>query len=126
MVEYYDADKIVFMKMSKRNAFEIKKKLYIKYDLHYEKKCKGIYTTIVICLSVVDFFFFFLWPHLQHMKVPRPGIKSELQLRPTPHAMQDPSYICDLCRSLQQGWILYPMSEGRNRTLILTETMLGP
>lgn len=25
MVEYYDADKIVFMKMSKRNAFEIKK-----------------------------------------------------------------------------------------------------
>ena len=30
------------------------------------------------------FFFVFLWPHLCHMEVPRLGVKSELQLRPTP------------------------------------------
>ena len=33
------------------------------------------------------FFFFFLlllWPHLQYMEVPRPGVELELQLRPTP------------------------------------------
>ena len=50
-------------------------------------------------------FFFFLWPHLQHMEVPRLWVKSELQvhhshdntgskpnLRPTPQlaAMPDP------------------------------------
>ena len=30
----------------------------------------------------VAIFFFFFWPYLQHMEVPRPGNKSEPQLRP--------------------------------------------
>ena len=34
------------------------------------------------------FFFFFLGLHLQHTEVPRPGIESELQLRPTPQPWQ--------------------------------------
>ena len=28
---------------------------------------------------------FFLWPHLCHMEIPRPGIESEPQLRSTPY-----------------------------------------
>ena len=30
--------------------------------------------------SSVNFFFFFLWPHLRHIEVPRLGVKLELQL----------------------------------------------
>ena len=28
--------------------------------------------------------FFFQWPHLRHMEVPRPGVKSEMWLQPMP------------------------------------------
>ena len=44
------------------------------------------------------FFTCFLGPHPWHMEVPRPGVKSELQLPayPTATATQDPSCICDL------------------------------
>ena len=34
------------------------------------------------------FFFLFLWSHPKHMEVPRPGIESELQLRP--HLLLNP------------------------------------
>ena len=34
------------------------------------------------------FFFFFLWPHLRHMEVPRLGLKSEPQLLPVPQPWQ--------------------------------------
>ena len=38
------------------------------------------------------FYFIFLWPHLGHMQVPRPGIKSKPQLQALPQtaAMPDP------------------------------------
>ena len=40
----------------------------------------------------MGFFFFspppFLWPYLQHLEVPRPGVKLELQQRPTPQPSQ--------------------------------------
>ena len=34
------------------------------------------------------FFLFFLWPHLWHMKVPRPEMRSEVQLWPAPQQCQ--------------------------------------
>ena len=40
----------------------------------------------------------------------------------TPHL----SRICDLHCSLQQHQILNPLSQARDQTCILTETMLGP
>ena len=52
------------------------------------------------CLRCFFFFFFFFAPHLWHMKVPRPEIKSKLQLWPIPQ--------------LQQCWILNPLHQGRN------------
>ena len=34
------------------------------------------------------YFFFFLWPHLGHMEVPRLGVEFEVQLRPKPQPQQ--------------------------------------
>ena len=73
------------------------------------------------------FFFFFLQPHLQHMDVPRLGVELELQLQAyaTATAMLDPSHICDLSLSLQQHWILNPLSKARYQNHILIDTMPG-
>ena len=64
------------------------------------------------------FFFFFLGLHLQHVEVPRLGVKLELQLQayPTATATPDPSHICDLHYSLWQCQILNPLSEVRDPT----------
>ena len=79
------------------------------------------------CLSgcLISFLFFFLGLHPQHMEVPRPGVKLELQL-PTyataGTAMRDPSHICDLHHSSQQCQISDPLSEARNWTQVLMDT----
>ena len=50
------------------------------------------------------------------MEVPRLGVELELQLLAyaTATAMPDLSRICDLHHSLQQRWILNPLSEARD------------
>ena len=59
------------------------------------------------------------------MKVPGLGVTLELQPPPFATAMTtlDLSCICDLHRSLQQHWILNPLSEARDRTHILMESV---
>ena len=66
-------------------------------------------------LFVCLFVFVFLWLCLRHMEVPRPGVKSELQLPAcsTAVATEDISHICDLHHSSWQLWILNPLSEAR-------------
>ena len=61
------------------------------------------------------------------MKVPRLGVKSELQLLAyaTSMAAEDPSRICDLCCSLQQHRILNPLSEAMDGTHMLKDAMAG-
>ena len=75
--------------------------------------------------SILIYLLFFLEPHLWHMDVPRLAFESELQLLAcaTATATPDPSRICNLCHSLQQGQILNPLSEARNRTCILKEPL---
>ena len=53
------------------------------------------------CLFVVVVVFCLSGPHLQHMEVPKLGVKSELQLPAytTVTATLDPSRICDLHHS---------------------------
>ena len=72
----------------------------------------------------VYIFFFFLWPHLRHMEVPRLGVALELQVPAytTTTATPDPSRICDLLHSSWQHWILNPLREARDRTRILMDT----
>ena len=66
----------------------------------------------------------FLGLHLQHVEVPRLGVKSELQMLAiaTATAMQDLSRVCDLHHSSWPCWILNPLSEVRDGTLILVDT----
>ena len=77
--------------------------------------------------------FFFLpsplsfWPHLWHMEVPGLGVKLELQLQAftTVTITWDPSCISNLHLSSEQCQILNPLSEDRDQTRILTDTMSG-
>ena len=70
--------------------------------------------------------FFFLGLCLWHMEVPRPGLKSELQLPaytiPTATATPGPSHIFSLHHSLLNLQIFNPLSKVRNRTHILMDT----
>ena len=68
---------------------------------------------------------FFLSLHPWHMEVPRLGVQLELQLPActTATAMPDISCVCDLHRSSQQCWILSSLSEARDRTHVLMDTI---
>ena len=75
-------------------------------------------------------FFFFLGLHLWHMEVLRLGVESGaatgiLHSHSHSHTMRDPSSACDLHHSSQQYWILNPLSEDRDQTLILMDTSWG-
>ena len=72
-------------------------------------------------------FFSFYGHQLQHMEVPRLGVELELQLLAyaTATATLDLSCICNLCCSLQQLQTLNPLSEARDQTQVLRDTMLG-
>ena len=58
------------------------------------------------------------------MEVPGLGVKSKLQVQAYATAMATPDLnsICKLCQSLQQHWILNPLSEARDQTRILMDT----
>ena len=76
-------------------------------------------------LSLSLFFFFcFLGLHPLYMKVPRLGVKLELQLLAyaTATAMPDLSCICNLHHSSQQCQIPDPLSEAKDQTSILMDT----
>ena len=66
-----------------------------------------------------------LGPRLRHMEDGRLGVQSELQLPAytTATATWDPSRICDLHHSSQQHQIPDPLSEARDRTHILRDTI---
>ena len=71
----------------------------------------------MLLFSFNSYFFVFLGPHLQHMGVPRLGVRSELQLPAcaTATATLDLSHVCDLR-------ILDPRSEARDQTHVLMDT----
>ena len=73
--------------------------------------------------NIFFFFFVFLGPHLQHMEIPRLGVKLELQLLAyaTATATRDPSRVCDLQHSSWQHQILNPLRKARDQTFVLLE-----
>ena len=79
------------------------------------------YRSSLLCVCVPHPPFF--WLHLQHMEVPRLRVKLELQLPATATATPDPNHICDLHHSMQQHWILNPLSEASDQIRILTDTV---
>ena len=96
-------------------------------DNDYFKVCTGQFQF----LDQLRFFFLllFLWPHRQHMEVPRLEVQSELQPPATATAIAiatpDPSCIRDLYPVLWQHQTLNPQSKARDRTHILMDTKLG-
>ena len=68
--------------------------------------------------------FFFLWPHLWHMEVPRLGAELELQLPAytTATATQNTSLFCNVHHSSRQCQILNPLSEAMDQTCVLMDT----
>ena len=78
-----------------------------------------------ILIYMKHIFFFFLGPHPWHMEVPGLGVESELQLLiyTTVTAMPDLSHVCNLLRSLRQHGIFNPLSEARDWTHNLPDTM---
>ena len=98
--------KIITRKLSsKHNSYLATSKFP---GLHFHRTFKNVY--------LFFFFFFILGPHMQHMEVPRLGVKSKLQLLAYTKAAatQDPSCICDLPHSSRQCQILKPLGEARN------------
>ena len=74
-----------------------------------------------VILDIVLFLIVFIGPHLQHIDVPRLGVKTELQLPAYATAMQDLSCICSLHHSSWQHQILNPLIEARDQTCILMD-----
>jgi len=66
----------------------------------------------------------FLGPHSGHTEVLRLGVESELQLPAytAATAVPDLSHVYNLHHSSGKQWILNPLSEVRDQTLILMET----
>ena len=62
------------------------------------------------------------------MDIPRFGVELEPQLLAyaTNTEMPDQSHLFDLTCSLHQLWIHNPLSEARDRTCILIDTLLSP
>ena len=74
-------------------------------------------------IYLLTYLFCFLGLHTQHMEVPRLAAELELQLPAYTTATETlyPNCVCDLhCNS--QRWILNPLIEARDRTLILMGT----
>ena len=83
------------------------------------------FITVKLHFCHCNFFsFVFLGPYLWHVKVPRLGVQSELQLLAytTATSTQDTSHVCNLDHSLWQRWILNPLSEARYWTCRLMDT----
>ena len=61
------------------------------------------------------------------MEIPGLGVILELQLPAYTTATATPaqSHVCNLQLTLQQRWSLNPLSEARDQTRILTDTMSG-
>ena len=78
----------------------------------------------VYCKSTILFFFFCLFrAHPRHMKLPKLGVKSDLQVLAyaTAVAMPDLTCLCDLHHSSWHRCMLNPLSKARDLTCILMD-----
>ena len=75
----------------------------------------------MLCLN-----FFFLWPHLQHKKVPRLGVQLRLQLLAKPQPQQLRIQATSVTYAIACGNTgSKPLSKARDWTCILMNTMSG-
>ena len=83
--------------------------------LYSEESNPACYLFCLILFFVLFYSFLRLYP--PHMEVPRLGLKLQLlaYATATATATPDPSLACNLCPSVQQHWILNPLSEARDQ-----------
>ena len=74
--------------------------------LHAQRQSRDVFS-LSPHLLVTNLFFFFLWPHLQHMEVPGPGVKSELHLPPMTKLVASPDP-----QPTERGQCLNPNPQG--------------
>ena len=88
---------------------EYSKKFLLDTDNSYSQFSKEVF--IFIFYSIL-----FLPPHLWHVKIPRLGVESELQLQAYTAAMAtlNLSHVCDLYHTLWQCQVLNPLSKARD------------
>ena len=90
---------------------------------------RGIHCRHFILFILFHFilFFVFLGPHQGHMEIPRPGVKSELQLLAfaTATATWDLRRVCNLHHRSPQHRTLNPLSEARDPTHIFMDASQG-
>ena len=92
--------------------------------------CKLSSHSLLLHFIFILFYFFYLFTfcflglHPQHMEIPRPGVKSELQLLAyaTATATWNPSWVWDLHHSSWQHCSLNPLSKARDQSHILMDT----
>ena len=97
---------------------------YVPYGLAEFYNCNDqLFSLFDMNIDFSVFLFFFFLQDYTCMEVPGLGIKSELQLPAYTTATATPylSHICNLRLSLQQHWILNPLSETRDWTRILMD-----
>ena len=90
--------------------------VYTYVKIHLITYCKYVQFSVpLLYLNKAFFYFCFLGLHPQHMKVPRLGIKTELQLPayPTTTATRDQSHICNLHHSSSRSHIPNLLSKAR-------------
>ena len=69
------------------------------------------------------FFLFMVTPAAYGSSQAKVELELKLPAYTTATATLDPSHIFELYHSFRQRWILNPLSEARDRTLIITDTM---
>ena len=111
--------------IDRQNSLQSKRGV-VDIQVGWGPKCQSI--KIKFCFILIYLFILFMAvPAPVDMEVPRLGVELELQLQDcaTVTAMPDLTHIWDLCSSLWQHQIPYPLIKARNQTIIITETMLG-
>ena len=138
-IQWYWVDQMIspaYLKWG-RGAYRIK---YPIYQISWGKKnavtsqTQPTKSITVFCplreIKTKNLFFFFLLLLRQHQRLmedPRLGVESELQMLvyTTARATPNPSHVCDLHHSSWQHRTLIPLSEARDQTHILMDTMSG-
>ena len=104
---------------------------YCTFKINFNSSSVNLSTVLffskLVFIILGEFYWFFFYRHTCGIwKFPaRSWIRAAAAAYATAMATLDPNHICHLYLSLQQHWILTPLSEAREQTCLLTETMLG-
>ena len=130
--------KLGFLNIPRNFAFYpfVRHLFYKRYILSYfttYKLSSSTHRVFLYPLLVLSFLLPFVCLFLFLMAMPaaygsfqaRSRLELQLPAYTRSTEMQDPSCICNLCRTLQQLGILIPLSEARDQTCILMDTIWG-